>query len=338
MCPSARRIDSMENPLRCRYHPPNKSNLSLAEIPRAVNIGALIDETASMLATHHIESPHLTAELLVAHVTGRKRLELHLSRHDTLSAEKIPHVRELARRRATGEPLQYVTGVAEFCGLELFVDRRVLIPRPETEILVETVCQRLRSSRHAQRSANPRILDLCTGSGCIAIALAKRVRGALVTAVDISEEALVVARENAKRHNVGDMIEFVRGDLFAPLPVNAHFDVVVSNPPYVATGLLSVLQREVREHEPRVALVSGPSGLEVIEKIIRQAPRFLLSSGSLALEIGFDQRERVNQLMDENDYKEVEFVQDLQGHDRVVVAKIRETKPAVFADQGRQTL
>jgi release factor glutamine methyltransferase len=311
---------------------------------RAMTVRLILREISELLASHKIESPRLTAELLVSHVLGGKRLDLLADTNAPMTPPQIKRAREMASRRAKGEPLQYILGVVDFCGCEIAVDPRVLVPRPETELLVETASTKLRGclntvtlsaakglrpDRHKEilRSAQNdkmswNMLDLCTGSGCIAIALAKQFPDAQILATDISQGALELASANAQRNGVGDRINFLCGDIFEPLPREAKFHVIVSNPPYIAESAFASLQREIREFEPRVALVAGESGLEALEKIIRQARDFLVSSGVLALEIGFDQREQVKQFLDRFSYKEIEFVRDLQGHSRVAVARL----------------
>jgi release factor glutamine methyltransferase len=296
----------------------------------------VLREIAEQLASHKIESPRLTAELLVSHAAGKKRMDLLADANAPMTPPQIKRVREMAARRIKGEPLQYILGVVDFCGCEIAVDPRVLIPRPETELLVEIVANRLRKSPndvtpseakglrrgHQNDKTNWRLLDLCTGSGCIAIALAKQFPDAKITATDSSQDAIELARENARRNRVSERVEFFCGDMFEPLPRGSKFNCIVSNPPYIAQSAFSSLQREIREHEPPAALVAGETGVEAIEKIIRQTRDFLLSSGVLALEIGFDQREQVKQFLDRFSYKEIEFVRDLQGHSRVAVARI----------------
>jgi release factor glutamine methyltransferase len=285
-----------------------------------MTVQELIRELSEKLAAAKIESPRLTAELILSGVLARKRLEMLAAAHAHLTAPQLKRARQMAARRVKGEPLQYILGAVDFCGCEIAVDPRALIPRPETELLVETVALKLRSRPRAPHDAL-RILDLGTGSGCIAAALARQFPSARIMATDVSLDALALARENARRNRVSHSIEFHCGDLFEAVPVGAAFDAIVSNPPYVAESAFSALAREIREHEPRGALVAGASGLEALEKIIRQARDFLLCSGLLALEIGFDQREQVERLLNKFNFREIEFVRDLQGHSRVAVAR-----------------
>ncbi len=275
----------------------------------------VINKTAPFFEKHGIESPRLNIELLLAHLLKKKRLKLYLEFERELDETTLEKLREMVRRRADGEPLQYITGVAEFCGLEFAVDRRVLIPRPETELLVEETVSRI-----ANRGSRNVIVDLGTGSGCIAVTLAKQLPTAEIYATDASADALEVAKSNARRHGVEKNIRFLQGDLLQALPDSLRVDAIVSNPPYVATGELARLPKEVREFEPVQALVAGDDGLDVFRRIIADARRFLSPSGFVALELGAGQRAAVEQLFVERGYAVAQVVKDLQGHERVVVA------------------
>ncbi len=308
----------------------------------SVRILDVINKTTPFFEKHGIESPRLNIELLLAHLLKKKRLELYLEFERELDEAALEKLRDMVRRRAAGEPLQYITGVAEFCGLEFAVDRRVLIPRPETELLVGTVLERLKPKPPEGRTTaggtpaplpttnhqSPiTIVDVGTGSGCIAVALAVRLAAAsteacaTIYAVDVSAEALEVGRANAKMQKVEKNIRFLRGDLLGALPNSLRADAVVSNPPYVATGELAKLPKEVRDFEPVHALVAGEDGLEAYRRIIGSAKRFLSASGFVALEVGAGQRPAVEQLFGKHGYKVAQIVKDLQGHERVVVAQ-----------------
>lgn len=277
----------------------------------------VINKTTPFFEKHGVDSPRLTIELLLAHVLGKKRLELYLEFEREVDAAKLEVLRDLVRRRADGEPVQYITGEAEFHGLKFHVDRRVLIPRPETELLAETVLEDVASGADTA----PVLVDLCTGSGCIAVTLAKRRPTATVYALDVSDDALAVARMNAERHGVEKIIRFFRGDLLEALPENAKADAIVSNPPYVATGDLAALPKEVRDFEPRLALEAGKDGLDVYGRIAAQAAGRLTSSGRLYLELGAGQRAAVECLLAAHGFGVVRVERDLQGHDRVLVAQ-----------------
>jgi release factor glutamine methyltransferase len=253
--------------------------------------------------------------LLLAHLLRKKRLELYLEFERELDEPTLGKLREMVKRRAAGEPLQYITGVAEFCGLEFLVDRRVLIPRPETELLVETVVERLKSV------TSPRMVDVGTGSGCIAVALAKKLPGAEIFAVDASSEALEVARANAIRHEVEKNSRFFQADLLEVFTDSCWADAIVSNPPYVAAGELARLPKEVRDFEPVRALAAGEDGLEVIRRLVMSAKRILSPSGFVALELGAGQCAAAQELFVKQGYEVTQVVKDLQGHERVIVAQ-----------------
>ncbi|MGA2222532.1 MAG: peptide chain release factor N(5)-glutamine methyltransferase [Verrucomicrobiia bacterium] len=303
----------------------------------------VINKTTPFFEKHGIESPRLNIELLLAHLLKKKRLDLYVEFERELDEATLEKLRELVKRRAAGEPLQYITGEAEFLGLRFAVDRRVLIPRPETELLVETVLERLKGKQPQAGTPVPptdaplttygsplTIIDVGTGSGCIAVALAKKLmatgRDACATgeieiyATDVSAEALEVAASNAARHEVEKNIRFLQGDLIGVLPDGLRADVIVSNPPYIATGELAKLPKEVRDFEPVRALSAGEDGLEVIQRLVMDAKRVLKPSGFVALEMGAGQRAAVEALFVKAGYEIDRVVKDLQGHERVIVA------------------
>ena len=283
----------------------------------------VINRTTAYFEKQGIESPRLTIELLLAHLLEKKRLDLYLEFERELDEATLAKLRELVKRRAGGEPLQYITGETEFCGLKFMVDKRVLIPRPETELLVETVVKRLKPADGASgdRALPTTIIDVGTGSGCIAIALAKKLPTAEISALDISPDALEVARGNAALHQVEKKVRFFEGDLLEGLPSSFVAEAIVSNPPYVADGELAKLPKEVRDFEPVRALAAGEDGLKVIRRLVMNAKRALSASGFVALEIGTGQREAVEEIFGQQSYAVVEVVKDLQGHERVVVAQ-----------------
>lgn len=277
----------------------------------AVRILDVINKTAPYFEKSGVESPRLTIELLLAHVLKKRRLDLYLEFERDLDDKTLEALREMVKRRVAGEPVQYITGETEFCGLKFAVDRRVLIPRPETELLVEAVVER----------EPGKIVDVGTGSGCIAVALAKRLPGGEITAIDSSRDALEVAAENVKCHGLEKKIRFLQGDLLEALPDSFTADAIVSNPPYIASGELAKLPREVKDFEPVRALVAGEDGLEVIRRLVVGAKRFLSSpNGFVALEMGAGQHAAVEQLFVGAHYKVAQVLKDLQGHERVIVA------------------
>jgi release factor glutamine methyltransferase len=280
---------------------------------RGVRILDVINKTTPFFEKQGIESPRLNIELLLAHVLQKKRLALYLEFERELDEATLERLREMVKRRAAGEPLQYVTGETEFCGLKFAVDRRVLIPRPETELLVEAVASRQPKT----------IVDVGTGSGCIAVALAVKLPEVGIVAIDASEDALVVAESNAKRHGVEKMIRFLKSDLLDEIPSSSRVDVVVSNPPYIASGDLAGLPKEVRDFEPVRALVAGEDGLEIFRRLAMTAGRVLTPDGVVALELGAGQRPAVEELFGKENFAVVEVVKDLQGHERVFVAQAK---------------
>lgn len=251
---------------------------------------------------------------LLSFVIGKDRTFLISHADDPVGDEDLARFRKDVERRAAGEPLQYITGVQDFFGREFRVTPDVLIPRPETELLVEAALAVI-----AAETA-PMICDVGTGSGCIAVTLLCERNDARAIAVDVSEAALAVAAENARRHGVDDRIVFEVSDCFTA--IDSSFDLIVSNPPYVSAGALNGLQREVRDHEPLIALSPGADGLSVIRRLIREAPSFLKKSGHLIMEIGFDQGENVEALIDHN-WHLLEIRPDLQGIPRIVVLQKR---------------
>jgi release factor glutamine methyltransferase len=255
-------------------------------------------------------NPRRDAEVLLAHVLGCDQVALLTHPERLLSPAESDQLESFLRRRLADEPMQYITGVQEFFGLLFEVTPDVLIPRPETEHLVEAALE------HVGREADVRIVDVGTGSGAIAVALAYTRPQSLVTAVDLSPAALEVARRNARRHGVLERLTFLQSNLLAAVDA-ADFDVVVSNPPYIAEG--EVLEPQVSKYEPQSALYSGPTGLEVYERLIPQAHKVLKPQGWLLLEIGFGQQSAVEALL--RGWQSVSVVHDLQGIPRVLQAR-----------------
>ena len=258
-----------------------------------------------------LDSPRLTAELLLAHVLRTSRVRLYTDLDRPLEAAELAAYRALIARRAAGEPTQYLTGVREFYGRPFAVDPRVLIPRPETELLVEAVLQEL-------PARECRILDLCTGTGCVGITLALERPGATVVATDSSVAAAEVARANAANLGAAGRVDVRVGDLFGPVEQEPPFDVVVSNPPYVPSGEIPTLSAEVRR-EPAAALDGGEDGLDVVRRIVTGASRWLLPGGLLALEIGDRQGPAVRSLLEAAGYGSVRIERDLARHDRLAL-------------------
>jgi release factor glutamine methyltransferase len=289
----------------------------------------LLQVTTRYLEEKGVEAPRLNAEVLLGHQLDLDRVALYLNFDQPLTEEELAGYRMLIRRRASREPLQYITGVQEFWSLQMSVDPRVLIPRPETEIVVDQVIH-LAKDLEKTKGGGLHIVELGTGCGAIAIALAKELPGATLLATDISKAALQVALENARTHGVSDRITFTGGDLWDPLAEGGvRCDLVVSNPPYVSKGELSVLPPEVRDHEPVEALDGGEEGMDFLGGIIRLAPRFLNPGGWVALEMSPHQTQKALDLIDEaGDYFHKERVKDYSGQYRVIKARKNfETSP-----------
>ncbi len=273
------------------------------------------------LAQKGISEPRAAAGLLLAHCLQCTRLELYLRYDQPLSEAELQCYKRLLRRRLAREPVQYIVGRQEFWSLEFLVTPAVLIPRPETELLVEAVLH------HAQTAPGEtlRILDVGTGSGAVAVALAKELPQARVTALDASEAALAVARQNSQRHGVQARLNFIRSDLLSALDQAATFDVIVANLPYVPTPDWEQLPPEIKDHEPRLALDGGPDGLEVLHRLILAVPSRLRAGGFLALEVGQGQAETVVQLLEATwAFTSLTIIPDYQGHGRVVTAVRRQ--------------
>lgn len=283
-----------------------------------LNIAQAINEAARLLQDSGVPEARREAGSLLIHVLARERAYLIAHSDEHLTTDALTRFRDAAERRAAGEPLQYITGHQEFFGLDFEVTPDVLIPRPETELLVEAALELLKDK------SEPLICDVGTGSGCIPIAITHTRRDTRAVAIDISPRALQVAARNAERHNIRNRLRLVASDCFAALEESAaRFQMILSNPPYVAEDSLAGLQREVREHEPRIALTPGQDGLRIIKRLLEDAPRFLLPAGYLLMEIGFDQHEAVRQLVDTRIWTLLDIHQDLQGIPRTVALKMK---------------
>ena len=269
---------------------------------------------AELSAGPHPERARRDAESLLLHLIGKSRAWLLAHVDDAFAGCTSIRYEALLRRRLAGEPIQYITGEAEFYGLPFRVTRDVLIPRPETEHLVE---QTLEVAVQFQR---PRIVDIGTGSGAIAIALAHKLTNGQITAIDLSEASLAIARENAERNHVVNRVRFLQGDLLAPV-ASEQFDIVVSNPPYVPVTDLDSLAVEVRDYEPALALFAGNDGLDIYRRLIPAAHASLVPNGFIALEIGYDQSPDIHTLLADSGFTHIEFTTDLQGIPRVAVAQ-----------------
>lgn len=278
-----------------------------------LNVLEVVKKTSEFFAAKGVESPRLNAELLVGHALGLARMSLYLNFERPVGDAELATIRELVRRRGRREPLQYVIGFVEFSGLRLATDRRALIPRPETELLVETV-----GARFAAPPA--RILDLGTGCGAIALALAARFPQAQVTAVDSSAEALALAAANAEATGLKARVSLVESRWFERLEREAPYDLIVSNPPYLSDSELAAAAPEVREHEPPGALVSGSGGFEAIGAIIASSPGSLAPGGMLALETGTAHHALAADAAKAAGFARIESLRDYTGRERFFFA------------------
>ena len=281
-----------------------------------MNIKEQLKIAADILDEHNIESGRLEAEILLAHTLNVGRLYLYINPEQTISQEQVDDYNKLIERRTNHEPTAYILGHREFMDLDLIVNEDVLIPRPETEVLVESVIDHLNDN-----TGIIKIADIGTGSGAIAISLAKSLSGAAVEAVDISEKAINVARLNIGKYNLLGRITVHLGDLLSPLN-GKKFNAIVSNPPYIPSRVIDTLQAEVKDYEPSTALDGGMDGLDFYRLLFRESPKFLIDGGFLAVEIGFDQAESVKKLAEaEGQFKDIEIIKDLSKNDRVIIAK-----------------
>lgn len=276
------------------------------------SISRALREGTKRLHEAAVAEPRREAGSLLAHVLGRDQSFIIAHAEELLSDEQGEALQFLIERRASGEPLQYITAQQEFFKLDFEVTPDVLIPRPETELIVETALELLQNDPEAY------FADIGTGSGCIAISLLQDLPGARAIATDVSPAALRVAQRNAERHGVKDRLVLLESDCFSALNANASFTLIASNPPYVSEDELKTVQREV-SYEPRAALAAGSDGLSVIRRLVREAPPFLRPGGYFVFEIGFGQSDAVERLVDQSAWKLVEIREDLQGIPRTFV-------------------
>jgi release factor glutamine methyltransferase len=278
-------------------------------------VGRLLTWTTDYLKRRGSESPRLDAEVMLAHVLKWQRVQLYTHFTDGVEEAARGRFRDLVRRRSEGAPVAYLVGRKEFYSLAFEVSPAVLIPRPESEFVVVEFLSL------AKGVESPRVVDVGTGSGCLAVASASRHVGAHFVAIDVSEEALAVARRNAAQHGVADRIDFRLGDRLAPVAGEGPFDAVISNPPYIASGQVERLEIGVRDYEPRLALDGGPTGLEMVAGLIEQSAPLLKPGGHLILEIGSDQEKPVRSLIEaQSGLRLAPTIHDHAQHPRVVRA------------------
>lgn len=284
--------------------------------PEVWTVKKVLDWTIGHLKQHGCESARLDAEILLAHSRRCRRIQLYTEYDAPLTPEERATMRNLVRRRATLEPVAYLVGFREFFGLEFDVEPGVLIPRPDTESLVMTALE------VANELTSPRILDVCTGTACVPIAIAANCSSARLTAIEIDAAAARIAERNIQKHQLSNRIALLEGDLFSPLASDSVFDVITANPPYVTDEEMNTLQPDIRLHEPELALRGGSDGLDLIRRLITDAASWLSDNGTLLLETGSQQGDSVCQLLEANGgFEPAQIVKDLGGRARVVRAQ-----------------
>jgi len=281
--------------------------------PPTWTIDAVLKWATDDFRSRGIDKPLLDAQVLLSHALSVSRTQLVIDAKKPLAPDELARFREMVRRRRAREPVAYLLGVREFYGRPFRVDKRVLVPRPDTEALVDVALARTEA-----RSLSMRALDLCTGSGCVAITLARQRPTARVHATDISDEALAVARDNALRLGAYN-VSFARGDLFEAVPASlAPFDVITANPPYIASGEIDTLDKDVRDFEPRLALDGGNDGLAVVRRIVDGAPGLLDAGGTLAVEVGAGEADATALLFESRGFRRVAITRDYGKIERVI--------------------
>ena len=270
-----------------------------------------INLSTEFLGKRNIESPRINAELLLAHTLSCKRLDLYLSYDRPLNEDEVNIYREFIRRRSKYEPLQYIIGKVEFFGLEFIVNPSVLIPRQETEILVETIINSFK------KEDNLKILDIGVGSGNISVSVAKHLHNSKITATDISEQALTTAKNNAEMNSVSEKINFINHNILKD-DLNEEFDIIVSNPPYISEKEFPELKDELKVYEPKSALTDFSDGLNYFKVISSKAKSLLKNNGKIFFEVGQGQSEDVEKILRENNFKEILIVKDYLKIDRVI--------------------
>jgi release factor glutamine methyltransferase len=273
----------------------------------------VLQSTTGYFQKRNIDSPRLNAEHLLAHVLGRKRIDLYLDFERRLPESELAPLRELVKRRGSGEPLQHLLGTVDFCGRSFRCDKRALVPRPETEQLVELLISHFKSE-----IVSPRVIDVGTGSGVIALTLAAEFLEAEIVGIDISDDALMLARENAERLGMAHRVRFLRSNLLESM--QPSFDLIVANLPYVSTEDRQNLSREVL-HDPEVALFAGARGDELMRQLIAQAPPWLRPGGMLAMEIGIGQSETLVGALAAKNYRDIWTEKDYSGVIRFLFAR-----------------
>lgn len=283
-------------------------------------IQKLLNWVTQFLTDKGIDSPRLSAELLLSHVLGLKRIELYTQYNQAIGKQELDKLRELVKRAGQNEPIAYLVDKTEFYSMELNVTPDCMIPSPETELLVQRAIEFLRTRNGIQY-----VCDLCTGSGCIAVAIAKNFPNARILATDICDAALSVAATNVEKYQLQDKITLLSGDLFDPIIPQldvGKFDLIVCNPPYVSSGEYEKLDKNVKNYEPRLALFAGEDGMDIYRRIIEKVDSYLKPDAALILEIGYAQGPDVKELLEQTDvFGEIKIEKDLHDNDRIVTAK-----------------
>jgi len=277
-------------------------------------IKSLLDWIAPYLEEKQVDAPRLCAEMLMCHVLGKQRLDLYTEFDTVVPPGQLAQLRAMVKRAGDHEPVAYLVGKTEFYSMELAVRPGCLIPRPETEMLVQHAIEFLRT-REGQQS----VLDLCTGSGCIAAAIAHNFKDAHITATDLSQDALDIATENITKHQLTDRITLCQGDLLTPVS-SGPFDLIVSNPPYVSEAEYEALDKNVKDYEPREALLAGPQGLDIYERLLGQIEPHHKPNAAVMLEIGYSQGPQLHSILEKTGlFSHLQVHKDLQKHDRLMV-------------------
>lgn len=295
----------------------------------AMTVLEAIQKSADFLAKKGVDSPRLQTELLLAHALKLPRMQLYLNFERVLSTAETDTLRELIKRRATREPLQHIVGSTNFCGFDLAVSRHALVPRPETELLAEAGWKFLLAApkpgeggstlNHQPSTA----VDFGTGTGCIAIAIAAKCPAAKIVALDVSSDALALAKTNVEKNKVADRVEFVHGDGFAALADRGlPFDLIISNPPYIASAEIGTLQPEVRDFDPRAALDGGADGLDFYRMFAKQARPFLAPGGKIMLEFGDGQADAIRKIFEDEKWIVEAVKADYSQRQRILIAKV----------------
>jgi len=293
-------------------------------------IQKLLNWIVEYLTDKGVDSPRLSAELLLSYVLGMKRIELYTQFDKPVAKQQLDKLHELVKRAGQHEPIAYLTSKAEFYSLQLEVSPDCMIPRPETELLAERAIEFLRTRSGTQLagakpSAAQFVCDLCTGCGCIAVAIAKNFPDARIIAIDISDAALRVAAANVEKYQLKDKIELLQGDLFDPImpQLDVHrFDLIVCNPPYVSSAEFEALDKNVKNYEPGLALLAGNDGLDIYRRICKKVDQFLKPGAALMLEIGFAQGQAIKELLEKaGAFAEIKIEKDIHNNDRIVTAR-----------------